>query len=279
MKKKTYRLGILVLSIFSFYYTNNIINFLKEKDPIMKEIKKSEEKYKVDYNNAKIKGNTITSGKKGKTINYDKSYSKMKKYGSYNEVLTVLKEVTPKISIDNNYDKYIIGGNKNNKSISLVFIVEKDTNIDNIIKILDNKKIPVTFFIDGTYLEDNIHKIKTIKNHELEILSYNDKYDESYFKTSVYYLENLIQKRCNYCYTREDNEELLKLCKKMKLHTIKPTIHIKNNLYKEVKNNLDNSIIISIDINNYIEKELSTTIDYIKSKGYKITTLNNLLKE
>ena len=48
---------------------------------------------------------------------------------------------------------------------------------------------------------------------------------------------------------------------------------------KEVKSNLDNSIIISIDVNNYNIKELSTTIDYIKSKGYKILLLRDLLSE
>lgn len=279
MEKYIYRISIIILSIFSFYYTNKMIDFLREKDPIMQEIKKTKDKYTINSKDAVIVDDNIISGKKGKTIDYKESYSKMKKYGAYNETLTVLKEVTPKVSIENNYNKYIIGGNRENKSISLVFIVNKDTNINNILNILDNNNVPGTFFIDGTFLENNIKLIKCIKKHELEILSYNNSYDENLFKTSIYYLENLTNKKAKFCYTKNDNKELLKLCSKNKLHTIKPIYHYNKNIYREIKNNLNNSIIISLEINNYIEKELSTTIDYIKGKGYNLVTLNNLLKE
>ena len=69
------------------------------------------------------------------------------------------------------------------------------------------------------------------------------------------------------------------MCKKLKLHTIKPTIVLNKNIYKEIKNNLSNSIIISLEINSSVEKELSTTIDYIISRGYKITSLDELITE
>ena len=83
----------------------------------------------------------------------------------------------------------------------------------------------------------------------------------------------------DYYDTLFDNNELLNLCKSLKLHTVKPTIIVNNNLYAKVKHNLDNSIIISISINKYTERELTTTIRYLKSKGYNIVTLNNLLIE
>ena len=279
MKSIIYKLSIILLLVFSFYYTNMMINFIKEKDPIMKEIKNTKDKYKEKSINATIIGNNIIPGKKGKTINYKESYNKMKKYGTYNETLTVLKEVTPKVSINNNYDKYIIKGNSINKNISLVFIVQENTNINNILSILNNKKVVGTFFIDGTYLEDNIDMIRSMKNHELELLSYNNEYNSSYFKTSLYYLENITQKKCKYCFTKYDNEELLNLCSKNNLHTIKPTLYLKNNIYHEIKKNLSNSIIITLEINNYVEKELSSSIDYIKSKGYNLVTLDTLISE
>ena len=114
-----------------------------------------------------------------------------------------------------------------------------------------------------------------MKNHELNILSYNNSYDKSLFETSISYLENILEKDVNYCL----GEEVLNLCSKLKLHTIKPSLEIHNNLYREVKNNIDNSMIISIDINSYNLKELSSTIDYIKEKGYKIVLLRDLLSE
>lgn len=275
MNKLFYRLIILLFLVFSFYYTNKIIDFLREKDPIMKNIKKTDSKYRIDSIDALIVGNNIIPGKVGKEIDYKKSFSKMKQYGAYNEILTVLKDVNPVISIDNNYDKYIIGGNKEKRSISLVFKVYKDTDINTVLSILDKNKVSANFFIDGTFLENNIILLKSMKKHELNILSYNNELDKSLFETSISYLENIIEKDVNYCL----GEEVLKLCSKLKLHTIKPSLVIHNNLYREVKNNIDNSMIISIEINNYNLKELSSTIDYIKGKGYKIVLLSDLLKE
>lgn len=275
MKKTLYRLIILLFLVFSFYYTNKIIEFLKEKDPIMKDIRKTDDKYKVESIDALVVDDNIIPGKVGKEIDYKKSFSKMKQYGAYNETLTVVKEVKPVISIDDNYDKYIISGNKEKRSVALVFKVYKDMDISSLLNILDKNKVNANFFIDGTYLESNIKTIRSMKNHELNILSYNNSYDKSLFETSISYLENILEKDVKYCL----GEESLKLCSKLKLHTIKPSINIKNNLYREVKNNIDNSMIISIDINSYNIRELSSTIDYIKGKGYKIELLSDLLKE
>ena len=69
------------------------------------------------------------------------------------------------------------------------------------------------------------------------------------------------------------------MCKKLKLHTIKPTIFLEKDIYKEIKSNITNSAIISLEVNGYIERELSLTIDYINSKGYKFTSLDDLITE
>jgi hypothetical protein len=275
VNKLFYRLIILLFLVFSFYYTNKIIDFLREKDPIMKSIRETDYKYKIDSIDALIVGNSIIPGEVGKEIDYKKSFSKMKRYGAYNEILTVLKDVKPVISIDDNYDKYIISGNKEKHSIALVFKVYKNMDIKSLLNILNENKVSGNFFIDGTFLESNILTLKSMKNHELNVLSYNNELDKSLFETSISYLENIIEKDVNYCL----GEEALELCSKLKLHTIKPSLVIHKNLYKEIKNNIDNSMIISIDINNYNLKELSSTIDYIKGKGYKIVLLSDLLSE
>ena len=277
MKKYLNRILLVLLSVFSFFYINQFINDLQEKDPIMQAIKNTEKKYIQDPKNAVIEGNNMISGKKGKEIDYKKSYHKMKKYGRYNESLMVLKEINPIISIDNNYDKYIIRGNKSNKAISLVFkVTDNSPNI--IISILNNNKIKGTFFVDGTFIEKNVNLLKT-GNQVFELLSYQNQYQESLFQSSISYLESLTNHKSNFCYTEEDNRELLTLCKKLKLHTIKPTIIIQKEVYRNVKEYLDNAIIISLDINPLVEKELSKTIQYIKEKGYQIVPLENLISE
>ena len=120
--------------------------------------------------------------------------------------------------------------------------------------------------------------LKNNKKHEFELLSYKDKYDESFFKTALSYLESVTGNKSKYCYTRSENEELLKLCRKLKLHTIMPSVIISNNIYNEVKENLDNGVILSIHTSK-IEKELPAVIQYIKEKGYKIVSLEKLLSE
>lgn len=277
MKRTFNRVLIILLSIFSFYYTNQVVSFLQENDPIMKEIKSTEKKYIIEPENAITTDNTIISGKKGKVIDYDKSYQKMKKYGTYNESLTVLKDTIPVISINNNYDKYLIGGNKYHKKVSLVFIV-KEKDPQTIISILNQNKIKATFFIDGTFIENNINLLKN-EEQDFELLSYQNDYNESFFKTSLSYLESITNNKAKFCYTEIDNNKLLSLCEKLKLHTIKPTLIIKKDSYKEVKENIDNGIIISLDINSLIEKELKETITYIKQKGYQIVPLEYLIEE
>lgn len=279
MKRLISPIIIIILLIVSFYYANKSVNILKNADPIMKEIKSTEKKYTIEPIDAQIIGRNIISGKNGKTIDYDASYTKMKRYGTYNESLTTLKDLTPVISITDNYDKYIVGGNKNNRNIALVFTIKENEDISNILKILDNRNVSATFFVDGTYLEKNILTIKNMTNHEVEILSYNNEFDETYIKTSLSYLNTLTNKEPKYCYTAKNNQDLLNTCKNLKLHTIKPTLILEKNIYSEIKNNLSNSIIISLEPNKYVEKELGITIDYLKKKGYNIITIDSVIKE
>ena len=269
------KLFIIILLLFSFFYTNKSISIIRNQDPLMKEIIKNKNKFEIKSVNAIVKENTIIPGKQGKEVDLEKTYTKMKQYGTYNEALTVLKETKPTISIDDNYDKLITSGNKENKNISLIFKVEKDTNINKLLSILNYHNIQVTFFIDGLYIENN--NINNLSNHQIELLSYNNTIDEITFSSALSYLSYKTNKSPKYCV--EDNNNIINLCKKLKLHTISPTIKIKKDPYKELKNNLSNSSIILVPINNQIYESLSTSILYIKSKGYNFLTLSDLLSE
>ena len=278
MKKIKLWVMLVMMSLISFYYTNKMVNIYQEKDPIMQKLHEVNKLYKEDATNAEIIGNQIISGENGKVIDYEESYNKMKQYGAYNEALITLEEVKPTISIEDYYDKYIVSGNNNKKAISLIFIVD-NYDISSIIKILEKENVNATFFIDGTFLEKNVYLIKKYKDFEFEILSYNNSYQEALFKTSISYLKTITSNSPKYCYTKEENEELLNLCKGLKLHTIKPLYYVDRSIYKEIKSNLSNGLIFSIDTNSYIEKELTSTIEYIKQKGYKLVSLNKLLEE
>ena len=275
MKNKLKSLGIILLLLFSFYYTNHITEVIQNVDPIMKKIKENENNFNISSKDAIINGNTIQVGKNGYKVNYSKSYQKMKKYGAYNETLMVLKEVPPDISIEDNYDKLIIKGNNEERVIGLIFIVKENDNLNKILKILNDYQVTATFFIDGTFLEKNTTLIKNNKNQEWEIRSYQEEINPTYLKTAISYLKSLSPEDGKYCL----GEEALKTCSKLKMHTIKPNSLLKKEIYREIKNNVENGMLVSMECNTYVEKELPTTINYLISKGYKVANLRDFLHE
>ena len=281
-KKKVIQvISVTLLMLFSFFYTNKSIELIRENDPIMKQIKETNMKYKVDPVNATIIGNKIIPGKSGKEIDYQKTYAKMKKYGTYNETLTVLKEIEPAVSVDDYYDKYIVQGNTERKNVSLVFKTDTISNLLSILNILNQKNIPATFFVDGLLLENNTSLFETMtqNNHELEILSYDNKYDEIYFDSALNYLSSITKRKGKYCYAEYDQKEVIELCSKLKLHTIIPTVKTTTMPYKEIKDKLYNSAIISLPLSTITEEQLPAIIDYIKQKGYTSLSLEALLSE
>ena len=277
MKNIKKLLCLFIFLLISMYYTNKSIDILKNIDPIMKQIKTTTEKYKVDPIDAVIDDKDISSGVYGKEIDYKESYSKMKQYGKYNEALTVLKDTKPTISIENTYDKYLVKGNPNNRSISLIFKLTKEKDLRDLLSILEKEDVQVTFFIDGTLLENNINMIRKLSNHEVEVLSYNNELNEELIMTSISYLENITNRRPMFCYTETNNDKLLNSCRKNKLHTIKPNKVINKDLSKNIKKELESGITITI--NNYSNDELIYSLRYLKSKGYNLVTIKDLYSE
>lgn len=279
IKKLLQMISVIALVLFSFYYTDKTINLIRQTDPLMKQIKEESKEKEIEAIDAKTDGNKIKSGKNGQTVDIDKTYQKMKQYGAYNEMLTVFKETTPNISIEDTYDKFVIGGNEENREVALLFPIENQSNPEEIIRIINQENVPATFFLDGLWLENNLRTVKSIKNHELEILNYNHRYEEIYFQSAIQYLKNITGNDAQYCYADYDNKEVIELCSKLKLHTVIPTIKITNHPFQEIKDKLQNGAIISLPINNIVETELPTIINYIKSRGYQLVTLQTLLSE
>ena len=85
MKKQFQIIGFISLMGFSFFYTEKTISVVKEYDDIMISIKTKEKDYKKEQVNATIKGNKIIPGISGEKIDINRSYSKMKRYGKFEE--------------------------------------------------------------------------------------------------------------------------------------------------------------------------------------------------
>lgn len=281
MKKFWQASGVLLLFIFSFYYTEKVIEVLREKDPIMKTIRKEEHKFYEQAVDAVLTDNSIVPGAKGSRVDVDKSYKKMKRYGSYKESLLVFEEIEPSISLDDYYDKYVEAGNGLNSSVSLVFKVERTSNIDTILTILETAGVKATFFVDGLWLENNQELVKGMHSlgHEVEVMHYNGGYDEAYFTSALAILRSITTNSKNYCYAEYDQKEVLELCSKIGLHTIIPTLQVKSKPYMEVKKRVTDGSIISMKVDENTELELDIVIKYLNQKGYHMEQLETLLTE
>lgn len=281
LKKYTSYLGVLVLACFSFYYTDRAVDIVKRNDPIMKSIVANSEKFYIDPMSAIINQDEMVIGMNGKKVNIDKSYQNMKKINSYNESMLVFDEVIPNISINNNYDKYIISGNINLSRVSLVFKIDDISYVDAINDVLLNKNAVATFFMDGSVVENNMNKVLELvsNGNEIENLGYDGSYTVNKFGWTNNMIASLTNQNTKFCYTDYKNSNVLDLCSNYRMYTVKPTVSISNYPFSTVKRELSNGSIISFNVNDNMVKELSTIISYIKQKGYDLVTLDQLINE
>ena len=283
MKNKPYLtvIGICLLTVFSFYYTNKLIEFSKSKDPIMIEIMKNKDDYNKLSIDALINNNYITPGSEGLEVDVDKSYTKMKKLGKYNDNLYVYDVVKPTISIKDNYNKFVINGNTTKKEVSLIFNVNDLKNIENINKILFNNNVSATFFIDGNIKDDDINILKILdeSNNYFGNLGYNKKYSIKTIKYTNALLDRIDDDNHNYCYVEKDDINVLKTCSEVKMYTIKPMVVSNIFPFTYIKQNLENGKIFSLDTNSYTLKQLDLIIKYVRQKGYDFVTLEEILNE
>lgn len=283
MKNKPYLtvIGICLLTVFSFYYTNKLIEFSKSKDPIMIEIMKNKDDYNKLSIDALINNNYITPGSEGLEVDVDKSYTKMKKLGKYNDNLYVYDVVKPTISIKDNYNKFVINGNTTKKVVSLIFKVNDLKNIENINKILFNNNVSATFFIDGNIKDDDINILKILdeSNNYFGNLGYNKKYSIKTIKYTNALLDRIDDDNHNYCYVEKDDINVLKTCSEVKMYTIKPMVVSNIFPFTYIKQNLENGKIFSLDTNSYTLKQLDLIIKYVRQKGYDFVTLEEILNE
>lgn len=281
MKQVLNILAIALLTIFSFYYTNKMVDLAKSKDPIMLEILENKNNYVEEPVNATINNNYLIPGLIGTTIDIDKSYYKMKKLGEYNENLYIFISDYPKISVQHQFNKFIISGNKKKKQIALVFKITKLDNLTEVVSCLKNNSVVGNFFIDGKVFEENIASLKQIyeNNNFLGNLGYNNNYNKLTIKYTNALIEKFINYEHHYCYVEEDNYRALDICSKVNMYTIKGIPISNTNSYSDVKSKLTNGGIYSLDMNDYTIKNLNTILQYIKYKGYKIVTINELISE
>lgn len=281
MKKFFECIGMISLVCVSFFFTEKTAHVVKETDEIMIEIKKAAETHTNKSIDAIIKDDTIIPGIYGGVVDESKSYEKMKRVGSYQENLLVYKKIAPSISIEKNFDKYIVSGNPKKNMVTLLFLVHNNDDTTKIENILKQKDIKASFFVDGNWLENHNDKIYEWinKDHTVGNLSYNMDYTNSSFVWMDTMIKRVGNQQVGFCYNEEPNKESLKICAMNQNYTIRPTTIVSKAPLSEVKENLKPGSIIALPINQLVEKELPIIIEYMKGKGYKLENLYHHLEE
>lgn len=280
MKKFFQLVGLCALFIFSFYYSEKTVSVVKEFDHIMIEIKEAASSNKVGSENAKIEDDTIVPGRNGKEVDITKSYQKMREYGHFDEKLLLMEEFRPKISIDKNYSKYVVGGNPSKRQVSFLFLVHEDTKVQKLLELSNNYNIKFNFFIESSWLEENNETVLELVNngHTIGNISNESGLDENYAWVDTV-IKRIAKQKKGYCYTETKNEDVLKLCSVNKNYTILPSIIAKEYPYKTIKERITPGSLIALEINELTLSELPSIIKYLESKDYKITSLETHLSE
>lgn len=281
MRKFFRNLGIISLICFSFYFTEKTISVIEDADEIMIEIKNRQDLYYQKPIEGIVDNDTFVPGISGKKVNIEKSYKKIKQYGMFNDSLLVYDDVKPNNQLNNNLDKYIIGGNSLKKQVSIILTVDSSNYLDEVLKILNDKNINVNFFIGGTWLEENTNYLLNFINngHDIGSMSYNMDYTDSSYPWMDNKIKKATKEENSYCYNITDNENTLNMCSRYNNYTIRPNIILDNNYLKNIKEQLKAGSIISLPLEKEVVRLLPAICNYIKSKGLEIVTLKDLLKE
>lgn len=272
MKNIFKSIGLLALIVFSFFYTDKVMEVVNNQDEIMIKLKSIESNYMKEAVDATIVDDTIVPGINGRKLDIDKTYKYLKQVGVVDESLFKYKVISPLNSLSNNLDKYIIKANPKKDSVSLLIILNSKTNLNKVLSVASSRDIKINFFIEYNYLMENIFILNSLKEHE--VYSYIP-YSPDTLIISNNIIKNKMDNEPIYCLTPTKDNKILNICSSSNMHTIFPNII---GGYNEVKQKLENGSLILVS-NDKITNELDIIINYIKSKGYNINSLSNALSE
>lgn len=257
---KSYLKYILVIffTIFSFYYTDKVIELSNYNDTILASINDYAKNNNTSCIEGTINENGIVLGLSGIEVDKNKSYSNMKGIG-FKKDLIEYKENKCILNKIDNLDKYIISGNNYINKISIVIDIDTLNYYEKMINIFDSENSKYNLLVNI----NNVYDIK-YKNNIL-------------FKTNSNNIKEFKKIVNNFYCVKYYDFNIIDYCKKEKINSINKIHYIDSSLLLNTKKILDKGIIIFIKENNQNLIELNSTIKYIKSRGYEIVSIDELL--
>ena len=258
MKNYLKYLSVIVFTIFSFYYTDKVIELSEYNNTILVSIDDYASINDKKCIEGQINEDGIILGLTGISVDKNKSYSNMKGIG-FREDLIEYKSDKCILNKDNNKDKYIIKGSNYKNDIALIIDINNLDYYDKMIEIANLYNIKLNVLINANGYDNLSNKDNILLKANSDIISDFKKKTKSF-----------------YC-VKTNSFDIINYCKKEDINSIKIKNYIESNLLLNIKKLLDKGELYFIKENNCNYNELSSTIKYIKSRGYNIVSVDSLL--
>lgn len=269
-------IGVLTLVIVSFTYNEEVAKVVKMSDSLSSEITARSDYYGQRKIESIVNKNTVIPGINGREVDINKSYNNMKQDGIFDESKLIYKEDKILNPLINHTDKYIISGNKSKRQVALIFKLDLNDDTNSIVEVLKTNESKATFFINSQFAKSKMADLKNIMADGHTVGNLSQDSDYIWLKTLITSMGN---QNNNYCITEKENQNILDFCSKYKDYTVLSKSLVKESPFAWVKANLENGAILYLDVNNKLDFELSSIINYISNRGYKLVSLEHLLEE
>ena len=272
MKKFFEYIGIIVLIVFSFIYTDKIVEMVNKNDPIMVSINNYAHENDRECIEGTITSDGIILGYSGIKVDVEESYRNMKGFG-YDENKIEFQNDKCLINAASYIDEYIIKGNNKVKAVNIIILVNDGKFINRINSISKSQKINLSYAVTSSFFNDNKDVLIELYNEGNDIIFVGSDKDElNNYINSLSKIDKSSYKVC----LEIGNSNILEDCSYYKLNTIRAKNIFNKNILLNTQKILDNGEIIIFYENNITFDELNATINYIKAKGYNIVSTKSL---
>lgn len=276
------------------------LELARTDDALYQEIESKSQSYYEEPNDAYI--DRIwkkTPGRNGRKVDIQASYNRMKKAGSFKEELLVYEQIPPKVSMDDLEPSPIYRGHPKKDMTAFLINVSWGTEyIPEILDILKKHNVKATFFIEGKWAKDNADYVKMIQEegHTIGNHAYNHP-DMARLGRAEIIKQIEETNKVIHAITGQTpkwfappsgsfSDEVVKVADELHMNTIlwtvdtidwkKPSVNVMMN---RVMGKIHPGATILMHPTQSIVNGLPSLITEIKSKGYKIGTIDKLLSE
>ncbi|WP_010093353.1 polysaccharide deacetylase family protein [Ornithinibacillus scapharcae] len=274
--------------------------FVQSNDTLYQEIQSKSEHYFEEPSDAYIdRVWKKTPGRNGRKVDVEASYQRMKKAGSFKEELLVYEQIPPKVSLDDLEPSPIYRGHPKKDMIAFLINVSWGTEyIPEILDILKKHNVKATFFIEGKWAKENVDYVKMIQEegHTIGNHAYNHP-DMARLGRSEITKQMEETNKVIHAITGQTpkwfappsgsfSHEVVKVADELHMNTIlwtvdtidwkKPSVNVMMN---RVMGKIHPGATVLMHPTQSVVNGLPSLITEIKSKGYKIGTIDKLLSE